>query len=234
MNWLTIGTLAVLVLYMINGARRGMIRTAFSLAGILLTLILGYLFSPAVSEFLKEETPVYQSIQKSCEESIQESIGKELENQTDRKQQNAFIESLPLPKELQEILIRNNNTEGYNRMVAETFAQYLSNSAAQIAVGVISLILTFFLIRIVLRFLEGFLDGVFSLPILSSLNRLGGAALGAIQGLFLIWIVFLILMLFWDTGWSQTALEFVQKSELTAYLYEKNVLVNLITGFFKG
>lgn len=69
MNWLCVIILAVLVLYILNGVRKGMVRTAFSLAGIVLTLVLGYIFSPYITEFIMERTPVYDSIQESCEKA---------------------------------------------------------------------------------------------------------------------------------------------------------------------
>lgn len=233
MNWLCVIILAVLVLYILNGARRGMVRTAFSLAGIVLTLVLGYLFSPYITEFITEKTPVYDSIQKSCEKSITGLIEDKIEESTDRQEQETFIMSLPVPRELQEILIKNNNEEGYHKLVAETFGEYLSNSAAQLAVNVISLILTVLAVGIVIRILEGFLDGIFSLPVLSLLNRAGGALLGAVQGLLFVWIVFLVLMLFFDTGWSRTAVRLIQENEITGFLYNNNMLMRFITGFFR-
>ncbi len=233
MNWLCVIILAVLVLYILNGVRKGMVRTAFSLAGIVLTLVLGYIFSPYITEFIMERTPVYDSIQESCEKSITGLVEDKIEESADRMEQERFIKSLPLPEELQEILIRNNNEEGYHKLVAETFGEYLSNSAAQLAVNMISLILTFLIVGIVIRILEGFLDGIFSLPVLSLLNRLGGAVLGGIQGILFVWIVFLVLMLFFDTQWLKAAAGLIQENEITGYLYNHNMLMRFITGFFR-
>ena len=98
MNWLTIVILAIPVGYIFNGIQRGMIRTAFSLASVILTLVLGFVINPYVTEFLQENTPVYDVIQKKCEESITENTELKLNEQLDPQAQNQFIESLPLPE----------------------------------------------------------------------------------------------------------------------------------------
>ena len=230
MNWFNIVLLAVPVLYILNGVRRGMIRTAFSLLSIVLTLVLGYLFTPYISEFLKEETPIYSSIQTGFEEKLTEAAKSRLEETAGQEEQEAFIKSLPLPESMQKVLIQHNNTEGYQELVAETFGEYLSNSAAQLAVGAVSLILTFLLVGIFLRLLSGLLEGIFSLPVLSLLNRAGGAVLGLMQGVFFVWVIFLVLTLFWDTGWSQTAVAMIGENEITTYLYNHNPLTGLVFG----
>ena len=54
----------------------------------------------------------------------------------------------------------------------------------------VSLIFTAVIISIVMNLLGGLLDGIFSLPVLSLINRTGGAVLGAVQGIFVVWIIF--------------------------------------------
>ena len=70
MNWLSVVILAVIVLCVFNGMKHGMVRSAFSLISVLLTLFLGAALNPYMSRFLTENTPIYGVVQQKCEESI--------------------------------------------------------------------------------------------------------------------------------------------------------------------
>lgn len=230
MNWLTIVILAIPVGYVFNGIQRGMIRTAFSLASVILTLILGFIINPYVTEFLQENTPVYDVIQEKCEESITENTELKLDEKIEPEAQSRFIESLPLPEGIREKLLENNNAEGYSHFLAESFGEYISHSIASVALGIIGLILTFIVVSVILHLISGLLNGIFSLPVLSFINRVGGAVLGAVQGLFIVWIIFLVLSLFWDTQWARTGISLIKENQVTGYLYQNNLLAEIFLG----
>ncbi len=230
MNWLTIVILAIPVGYVFNGIQRGMIRTAFSLASVILTLILGFIINPYVTEFLQENTPVYDVIQEKCEESITENTELKLDEKIEPETQSRFIESLPLPEGIREKLLENNNAEGYSHFLAESFGEYISHSIASVALGIIGLILTFIVVSVILHLISGLLNGIFSLPVLSFINRVGGAVLGAVQGLFIVWIIFLVLSLFWDTQWARTGISLIKENQVTGYLYQNNLLAEIFLG----
>lgn len=232
MNWFSIIILAIPVAYIFGGVQKGMIRTAFSFLSVILTLVLSFALNPQITEFVQEKTPIYEMIQENCQASIARDTETKLSEETNSGEQNQFIQELPLPDSVKEILIENNNIQGYEHFLAETFSEYISHSIATIAVSILGMILTFLLISIVLHIVGGLLDGIFSLPVLNLFNRVGGAALGMIQGIFVVWIVFLVLSLFWDTAWAQRAVAMVQENSMTNYLYENNLLAQLLAGLF--
>lgn len=222
MNWLSVVILAVIVLCIFQGLRRGMVRSAFSLISVILTLFFGSLLNPYMSRFLTENTPIYDTVQEKCEGSITAA----LEN---KEEQDQFIFGLPLPESMKQILAENNNEQSYQTLLAETFSEYLSHSIAKMAIGSISLIFTFLLVSMFMNLLVGMLDGIFSLPVLSLLNRAGGAVLGAVQGIFVVWICFLIITLFWDAAWAQEATALIKENEITYFLYENNILLHFMS-----
>lgn len=230
MNWLNVVTLAVIVLCIFNGMKQGMVRSAFSLVSVVLTLFLGAVLNPYMSRFLTENTPIYETVQEKCEESVARILEDKMNEQENKEEQAQFIAGLPLPESMKKILLENNTAENYHHLLAETFGEYLSHSIAQIAIGSISLILTFILVSIFMNLLSGMLNGIFSLPVLSLLNRVGGAILGAIQGIFFVWICFLMITLFWDTVWAKEAAALIQENEITSFLYEQNILLHFLSG----
>lgn len=233
MNWLNVVILAVIVLCIFNGIKRGMVRSAFSLVSVVLTLLLGAVLNPYMNRFLTENTPIYETVQEKCEERVAVILEDKMSEQGNKEEQAQFIAGLSLPESMKIILEKNNTVENYQHLLAETFGEYLSHSIAQIAIGSISLILTFILVSIFMNLLAGMLDGIFSLPVLSLLNRMSGAVLGAMQGIFLIWICFLMITVFWDAAWAKEASILIQKNKITSFLYENNVLLHFLSGFLK-
>ena len=232
MNWLCVVILAVPVLYIFIGIQRGMVRTAFSVFSVVLALALGFILNPYITQFLREKTPVYKVVQEQCEESNSAALKEQLDQKINTEEQNQYIQSLPLPESLTKILVGHNNTEGYNQLLADSFWEYLSRSIAQMAIGAVSLIFTAVIISIVMNLLGGLLDGIFSLPVLSLINRTGGAVLGAVQGIFVVWIIFLIITLFWDSAWAKEAAMMLQANPLTEMLYDNNILVHFLSGIW--
>ena len=168
-------------------------------------------------------------IQENCEESIVQDTEGKLAQEGDSQKQNQFIQQLPVPDSVKNILIENNNSQGYQQFVAQSFGEYVSHAIATIAVSIIGMIVTFVLISVILHLAAGLLNGIFSLPILSFFNHVGGALLGAVQGIFIVWIIFLVLSLFWDTSWAQSALAMIKENSMTDYLYENNLVAYFLS-----
>lgn len=230
MNWFSIVILAIPVAYILGGLRKGMVRTAFSFLSIILTLVLSFALNPQITRFVQENTPIYDMIQENCQESIMKDTEAAISDKTDSGEQDQFIQDLPLPDSVKELLIENNNAQGYQQLLAETFSEYIARSIAAIAVSILGMVVTFLVVSIILHIIGGILDGVFSLPVLNLFNRVGGAALGALQGIFAVWIIFLVLSLFWDTSWVQSGVNMVKENPVTSYLYENNLLAGFLSG----
>lgn len=230
MNWLGIVILGIVILGIFKGFKRGIVRTAVSVCSLIVALILGQMLNPYISQFFIEQTPLYDTIREMCEDSISDTLEMKLNEQIGQAEQEELIQVLPLPEGLKTALLRSNNAEGYNRFLARTFGEYLSSSIAHMIVDTISLLIIYALVSVVMKLVGGVLDRIFELPVLSLINRMGGAVFGGIQGIFIVWFVFLIFALFWNTGWSQQAVSMIQENELTKSLYDNNLLIQFLSG----
>ena len=113
MNWLSILILAIPVVYIFSGVQKGMIRTAFSFVSVILTLILSFALNSQITGILRNHTPIYDMIQENCEESIVQDTEGKLAQEGDSQKQNQFIQQLPVPDSVKNILIENNGIYSY-------------------------------------------------------------------------------------------------------------------------
>ena len=63
MNWLLVVVLVILAGHTIKGYRRGLLRVLFSVASLLITVLFVAWATPYVSNFLKENTKIYQKVE---------------------------------------------------------------------------------------------------------------------------------------------------------------------------
>ena len=224
MNLLTIIILLVLLVFMIDGYRKGFVRTLTAVLFFLLSGVLVYYATPYISDFLKTKTPVYQVIETQCEKVIQETQ----ENEIPRKDQSRIIKSLPLPESVKTELLDHNNSYEYEKMAAETFSEYLSGYLAGILLNMITYILAFMLVSILLRVAADALNIMAHLPVIRGANRIAGLFLGAAKGIGVVWIFFLAATIFMNTEFGGQIMEMIKESPILSILYDANFFLKYL------
>ncbi|MGN0399525.1 MAG: CvpA family protein [Blautia sp.] len=210
MNWLSIIILAVFAFCVLNGFRRGFIRTIATTLSVFISMVLVYAINPYVAEFIENETGIYEAIEERCSEFIDTGI-----QQTEDENQEEKI-----PENLKNLLMEN-------------YGEAIVSAAAHVIVASLSFLVTYLIISIIIRLIVSVLDGIFKLPVLSTVNRIAGGVAGLVQALFLVWIFFLIVFLMLNTEPGRLAVEMIQENPVTKKLYDSNLLVNFIIRLLK-
>ena len=72
------------------------------------------------------------------------------------------------------------------------------------------------------------LKGITKLPVVKQIDKLGGFALGAVEGLLTVYIVFAILMLFNSSPSFRNVYETIEASKIARFFYENNFIVDFM------
>lgn len=78
MNWLLVVVLVILAGHTIKGYRRGLLRVLFSVASLLITVLFVAWATPYVSNFLKENTKIYQKVETECEQKVRKDTKEQI------------------------------------------------------------------------------------------------------------------------------------------------------------
>ncbi|MCD7737007.1 MAG: CvpA family protein [Lachnospiraceae bacterium] len=146
----------------------------------------------------------------------------------DKSVQNEIIDSLPLPEAVRDMLINNNNDDGYKNLAVSNFQDYIVEFLANLILNVISFLVAVVLVQIVLRLLIMALNILAHFPGVGFVNRLAGLALGALEALFLLWLFFLILTILQATDMGAFLLAMVEESSVLSWLYESNLFLRIV------
>ena len=156
-HWLPIAAAVFLIGMVLYGHHRGFLRQCVSVGALVLTICLVKIVTPSVTEFIESNPQIH-----SRAAEIILTISGWNESGKDNIQapasQRTVIEGLKLPQFIKDMLIENNNSEFYNILGVEQFAEYITACLADMAIHVVCSVLIFILSYVLIRFLIYWLD----------------------------------------------------------------------------
>ena len=241
MNFLIIDAILVviLLLFAIGGARRGLILSVVSLLAVVVAIVgglfLSKLLTPVVTEWVQPvvEKNVISIIQSALPEDAEDAM-----HTSSSDEKNQFFENLSpetvqdyldnygieLPPLIVDILMQMDQEDLFDLVDSRTAEELAASFAGKIVGAVIRVVLfllCFVLILILWTILAHALDLVSRLPVLKSMNKLGGFVLGLARGALFLFLLAWILHRF------PTAIEQLIPPENVAETYVLNFFLTV-------
>ena len=141
------------------------------------------------------------------------------------------IENAPVPRFIKDLLLENNNNTIYSELGADSFPAYVASYISRLVLNVLSFLVTFLLAIIIVKALMFAVNIIGELPVLGTINHIGGGALGLVLGLVIVWLGFLIMTLAYSTAAGGACFDMVEKSSILTFLYDSNPLLLRLTAF---
>lgn len=148
-----------------------------------------------------------------------------------RELQIQAIENAGFPDFLREKLLENNNSEVYKQLGVTSFMQYIGAYLAKVVIDIIAFLVTFLMVTLVVRIIMYALNVIGELPMIHGLNQVGGAILGMGTALVIVWVMFMIITLAYQSDIGKASLEMIAKSPFLTFLYENNYIMDAVTKF---
>ena len=226
LNWLDANWFALLVGvfltgFMLYGHNCGFLRLSISIAAVLITAILTRLAMPYVTVWVKENT----GLESMLENMIARNIVLEAVSGTGTpspEEQLIVIDSMSIPEGLREWVKENNTELIWEKLGVKEFSQYVADYLSRTITHFVLFSILFLLIWILLRLLMKVLDVFAKLPVIHGLNQIAGAVLGLGEGLFYLWIFFMVISSFTGTLWGRRLLELINANVWLRFLYQYN------------
>ncbi len=236
MWWLPVLVAVFLVGMMLYGHYRGFVKIALTLTSLIVSIVVVRIVTPQVTLFLKENTPIQQTMQ----DALMHLVGADTFLEQGEEMtlilpsfESEVIENLNLPDPFKEVLLENNTIDIYHKLGVDSFFEYIGASLTNIVLNFFGAVLIFIIVYFALRLLMRALDVVTRLPILNGLNQIAGAVAGLISGLLWLWVFFFILNIFGNTGWASYLLGIIHDCTWLNVLYQYNLLNWIFIGILK-
>lgn len=226
MNWILIAVIAILGVMGFIGFKKGLIKMVFSVASTIVALLVAMLFSPVVAGMMKNNEAIVGFFDEKVSAIVDFTSEEEQEDSAGKQQ--SFIDSLPLPQTFKETLTENNSIENYVALQVENFEEYVCRQITNVIINAIAFVVTLLLVIIGLAVLCFALNLLTKLPLLKQVNATAGLAVGVLEGLLIVWILFVILTMFAGSDFGSKALAMISENPLLDFLYKNNLVSKFI------
>jgi len=213
MNTLDIIIIAVLFLFACIGMAQGLIKTVYRLMSFFIAIILAFILYPYMADFIRESI-VFEWLVETIHNNlnIDYMVGDAL-----TQDRNAALYNLPLPAFLIDLLVTHDTNSNWVSMGVNNIGAFVSVFLAGLVVNIISMLLVFVLVKIVLALIGYLLDIVSRLPVIRTLNRIGGFVAGFAIGVVICWIVLVVISVFTTTSMYETVRGLLEDSWFIAH-----------------
>jgi hypothetical protein len=206
--WLDVILVALIILGAISGHKKGLVGVVVGFASLILSIILAFAFQSIVANAL------YDS---GMGEKVKEIAQENMQNMLDNGESidNSFYGTI----------LSNAVSENQVSQAAETVSRFVMKG--------LSFIVIFLIVRIICYILQMILNVVFNLPILSSINSVGGTAVGILSVLIKAWIVLAVVSFISPLPAFEGLVNYINSTFLIKILYNNNLLVAIIKAGLK-
>ncbi len=203
--------IAILVLNIIIGYKKGLINVVFNILAFFIAIIITFILYKPVSNFIINNTEIDDKIKQTIIENSKK------EDNSD----NEKTESSNIIQKYVEDSIKNAEEDAKEKTI-ELVANTISIRGVEILTGILLFIVTR-LILIVLGFITKF---VANLPLIKQFNEIGGVLYGLLKGLLIIYIILTIMFFVVSINQKGIISETIENSYITKILYDNNIIVN--------
>lgn len=255
MSWILIVTIGVFALCGYIGWKKGIISIVVSIAALLVSIIATAFLSPLVAQTIKKNTDIYTNLCDSMyrvvstNEKVSETVNGTIAQEEDvtiaednLKEYESIIDEcldkingvMNLPDEFGEKvsetfsdsylagIVQGENT--VKDIVVKAFAFRLADVIFQAIVYIIIFVVVWILLRIVV-----IASGLIArLPVIHGANKMLGMAAGLVEGLLIVWVLFMLLTAMSGNEHVAVALTDINNNALLKMLYENNVIMKMI------
>lgn len=228
-NTLDLIVIAIIAFFVIYCYVRGFAFSVYSFVSFVLSFALTNSLFPYVSKALKSVGGFYDGLKTS----IHGNIGVDgLVSAATKKGEIDFISSLKVPEAVKTSLLKNNNPEIYKALNAGSIEDYVVSFIANTIINVISMIIVFVAVFALLKIIGMAINIISKLPVINTVNKLFGAALGFLEGVFVVWLVLAALVCFYATSDKFPVNELLQTSSVAKLFHDTNFVFKLVSGIF--
>ena len=193
----------LVVLGAFSGHKKGLVGILVGFAALILSIVLAFMFQSVVADAIYD-TGLGQSVAGIAKNNMQDMM-KNGEN---------------VDKSIYGKVLSNTVTDDNLTVASENISRFVMKGLSFIAI--------FLIVRIICYILQMILNVVFNLPLLSTVNGIGGTVVGGLSVLIKIWIVLALISFLSPLPMFDSIVSYIDKTFLVKLLYNNNLLVAVV------
>ena len=238
---MTTGTIAgivviiYLILFLVIGFRRGLLRMVLAGGSLVITLIIAGAAAQPAADYIRYDTAIGPKLQQNIEDLVESKLGGVGEALDEAEDE--FIDSLLLPSSVKSDLKEKNTLARYADQGVDSFKEYIAVNLTGLIIRVVSYVLIFIIVFILIKIIVRLSRFINKIPIIGGFNRILGALLGFMEAVIFLWIACIIISLLSATDFGIACVNVINESKFLMFIYNNNYLSELalgVSGLFKA
>ncbi len=218
-NPMLITFVVIMLICMIRGARKGMLRIIYGVISWVLLLVFVNMACDYISDYLNVNTSMPTMVQEKIETKLNETYEESEENE-----QGSGMDGVMalLPDK-----VKSGLEETIHKSI-ETTIQLISSELSETAIKGISFIISILLGMLLLFLLNQVITFLGKLPGINDVNSILGIITGFAEGLILTWLIMYLADCFPTTVFGQFVISNSTSNPFIDYVYQINILEQII------
>ena len=201
--------IAVVLLFIFLGYKKGLTGSLIKLLSFIIAIVVAFVLYKPVANAVIENTVIDDNIRTT----LRATLG--VEDKTENTEEN----------------VPSTIMDNINKEIENATAEVKANVIDQTTITIVNIgsgIVIFLAVRVILVLISLFAKILTDLPVIKQVDKLGGLAYGAIEGIVIVYAVLAVISLtsvIWANNAVVTA---IAKSSLGEMLYNNNIILNLL------
>lgn len=227
-DWLQISVITFMVIMLIFGYYKGLVKMSSNLVSIIISVILTKSMKPFFQNWITNNEYIRAYINSRIYEKLQTNIGSMVETSNVDKEGLYDSVTTKVLKSLMESNPEENIGSLYEMVGLDKITDMVADRVTEFVLSVITFILLLIVMTVIVKILFKLLEKIAELPVLTAVNRISGSMLGFIESVIYVWIFFIILNLLPQTGLVLSAVEQMNRKGTWIYLLkEANIFIRV-------
>ena len=206
--------LIIMVSAIFVGLKKGLISCVIDILAVVIALVLAIVLCRPITNVIVENT------------NFDENLAQTISSNIPLSDTDFTVEAdSSLPEGVKEYI--NGITSNVNTSKEEAFNAIGKELAGGI-ITVIVFVAIFIIVRIILAIIKVVAKIIDKIPLLSQVNKVGGAVLGAIEGAIIIYAIFAVISMIAPVISNTGLLELIYNSNIGSIMYNNNFVLNSI------
>lgn len=206
--------LIILIVSIILGRHKGLTVCLVNFFSLIIAFVVALMVYKPIANNLYEKTPVGENIKQVIKQNIPM-------NEEDFQ----ISEDSILPEGMKNYI--NTKTQNANEAKDEAI-ENVSVELSKEIINIISFVFVFIVVRTILLIVKILSKIITKLPILKQIDHLGGAIIGAVEGIILVYFAFAVISTMSPIFENTKALEQINNSYVGKMMYNNNLIMNKI------
>lgn len=224
-GWVFLLVIAIIGIATFIGYKKGLIKIVLSMISIVVTLVAVSIFTPIISDFIKENTSAYEKVCETVEEHFV------IEDVIDSASQQNIIDSLEIPAVIKDFLKDNNTIEKYEELGVQTFNNYIVSTIADVIFNMIVFAISFVIVFIAIRIIFAAINLLSKLPVINEVNKVSGTIVGFVEGVIIVWVLFAFVTMLGSTEFGKDVFAQINANPVLSFIYSNNLIVKYLLHF---